>query len=150
MLVFRLASRKYEQTGSEGASRYGGRWNQVGTPVIYASATRSLAAIEVIAHQGAIPGDYQVILIEIPDGVAIESLDPAVLPDGWPDGDDEAKTAALGTEWANSLRTAVFRVPSAAIRSEHNYILNPVHPDFGSIRFESPAAERIDPRLQRT
>jgi RES domain-containing protein len=30
MLVFRLASRKYEPTASEGANRYGGCWNPNG------------------------------------------------------------------------------------------------------------------------
>jgi hypothetical protein len=73
-------------------------------------------------------GQFQAIVIEIPDSIVIESVDPNLLPDGWPDGDDEIKTAALGTEWAGSLRTAVLKVPSAAIQSEHNYILNRKRP----------------------
>ena len=59
MFVYRLASRKYPPNNSEGARTYGGRWNMAGTPAIYASTTRSLAALEVIIHNGAIPWDYQ-------------------------------------------------------------------------------------------
>jgi RES domain-containing protein len=34
----------------EGARRYGGRWNQRGTAVVYASASASLAALEHLVH----------------------------------------------------------------------------------------------------
>jgi RES domain-containing protein len=150
MLVYRLASRKFSVDNSEGASRFGGRWNNPGTPVIYASATRSLAALEVIVHNGAIPADYRIVIIELPDDLAIENVELKSLPDGWPDGESEPDTATSGTEWASSLRTAVLRVPSAAIRAEHNYIVNPLHPDFKTIRFHVSAAEYIDSRLQTT
>ena len=41
------------------------------------------------------------------------------------------------------------KVPSAVILSEHNYILNPHHPEFAKIRFEVLATEYIDRRLLR-
>lgn len=150
MFVFRLCSRKYQPTNSEGARLNGGRWNQVGTPVIYAAATESLAAIEIIAHYGAIASDYQVVAIEIPDGLKVETVERGDLPDGWPDGSDGSETAELGTNWARSLRTVVLRVPSAAIRNEYNYVLNPLHPDFTSIKFSVRRDQRIDPRLSGT
>jgi RES domain-containing protein len=67
MLIYRLASRLYPADTGEGASLYGGRWNEVGTAVIYASGSISLAALEVIVHNGAVPIDYQVVEITIPD-----------------------------------------------------------------------------------
>ena len=111
---------EYAPANSEGAWLYGGRWNQAGTRVIYTSATRSLAAIEVIAHYGAIPHDYQVIVIEIPDDLTIEAIELSGLPENWAAPEHEGETAKLGTEWASSLRTAVLRVPSAAILGEYN------------------------------
>ena len=147
MFVYRLASRKYPPNNSEGARTYGGRWNMAGTPAIYASTTRSLAALEVIIHNGAIPWDYQVIEIGIPDDVAIKEMDLKLLHD-WPDGSTQHATARYGTQWAQSLGTAVLRAPSAAIRSEFNYVLNPLHPDFARITFGVPATEEIDPRLR--
>lgn len=149
MLAYRLASRRYPPDSSEGAKLYGGRWNRIGTAVIYASSTRALAAIEVIAHHRVIPIDYHVIVIEIPNTLDVETVRLEDLPDGWPEEDTSASTAIRGTEWAESLRTAVLMVPSAAIPAEHNYILNPLHPDFGAIRFEVFETEYIDVRLRR-
>ena len=54
----------------------------------------------------------------------------------------------MGTSWAKSLTTAVLRVPPAVVRSEHNYILNPLHPKFGEILFEVPAMDELDQRLR--
>jgi RES domain-containing protein len=148
MFVYRLASRLYAPNDSEGARLYGGRWNRPGTPVIYASATRALAALEVIVHYGAIPEDYRIVVIELPQGLAIENVSLYDLPEGWPGESSAAETASHGSGWASSLRTAVLCVPSAAIRAEHNYILNPLHPDFSAIQFEVPDAEYIDRRLR--
>ncbi len=94
--------------------------------MIYTSATRSLAALEVIAHNGAIPADYRITVATIPDYLMMEFVGLADLPDGWPEDDSAAETAEYGTQWAISLRTAVLCVPSAAIRAERNYILNPL------------------------
>src|SRR5579884_994871 len=125
MRIFRLCSRKYEADNSDGAPIYGGRWNEVGTPEIYTSESRSLAALEVIVHNGAVPWDYQIVEIEVPDDIKIETIALGRLPKHWFDHHNYKMTAALGTAWAKSGRTAVLKVPSAAIRSEHNYVLNP-------------------------
>ncbi len=70
-----------------------GRWNRPGTPVIYTSATRSLAALEVIAHNGAIPVDYRVTVVTIPEHLPIETVGLDGLTEGWPEGDSGAKSA---------------------------------------------------------
>jgi RES domain-containing protein len=146
MFVYRIASRRYAADNSEGARLYGGRWNKPGTAVIYAATTRSLAALEVIVHNGGIPGDYRVIAIEL-SGLAIQEIVMSQLPDRWPDEESLPTTANLGTEWVDSGTTAVLRVPSAVIPEEHNYILNPQHPEFKRIHFHE-TLELIDHRLQ--
>jgi RES domain-containing protein len=146
--VYRIASARYASNNSEGARLYGGRWNEAGTPVIYSSATASLAALEVLAHYQLIPADYRVINIEIPDSVEIESVDASSLPVGWFEAASMPHTAGIGSAWAKSLSTAVLCVPSAVMRSEHNYLLNPLHPKFGDILFEVPAVDEIDKRLR--
>jgi RES domain-containing protein len=109
------------------------------------AASRSLASLEVIAHHSHIPDLYQIIAVEVPDDLAVESVDSAAqLPRGWQT--NEASTAAVGTEWADSLRTPVLRVPSAIFPDEWNYVLNPLHADFARITF-TITGERIDPRL---
>ena len=56
---------------------------------------------------------------------------------------------ALGDWWLDSRTSAVLAVPSAVVRDEHNYLLNPAHPDFASIRAEPPALFHFDERLFR-
>jgi RES domain-containing protein len=147
MRVFRIASREYAPDNSEGARFYGGRWNQPGTPVIYAAATKSLATIEVVAHRRGIPRHYQIIVIEIPDDLNVDTIERNALPDGWSADSPDIDTAVLGTRWAASLKSAVLKVPSAIYPDEYNYVLNPLHPDFPRIRFQV-STEKIDRRLE--
>ena len=111
MFLFRLASRRYPANSGEGARRYGGRWNQPGTPVIYTSATVSLAALEVIVHNGAIPADYQIVVIELPVSLPVHNIELDDPPEDWPESASETETAILGNSWANSLTTAVPTCP---------------------------------------
>jgi RES domain-containing protein len=146
--VYRIASARYASNNSEGARIYGGRWNDLGTPVIYSSTTASLAALEVLVRYQLIPADYRVINIQIPDSVEIESVDASSLPADWYEEASIPRTAAIGSAWAISLSTAVLCVPSAVMRGEHNYLLNPLHPKFRDILFEVPAIDEIDKRLR--
>jgi RES domain-containing protein len=146
--VYRIASIRYASNNSEGARLYGGRWNELGTPVIYSYASPSLAALEVLVHFQMIPADYRVINIALPDNLEIETVEIASLPSDWHEEISIPRTAAIGTFWAKSLSTAVLRVPSVVMRSEHNYVLNPLHPRFRDILFEVPAVDEIDQRLR--
>jgi len=131
-----------------GASLYGGRWNHKGTPVIYAAASRALCALEVLANADELAGDYIVTPIEVPGDLTVTTLSIEALPFNWNAGKAINETADIGTDWANSLTSAVLVVPSAVIPREHNYILNPLHPDFSKIRFSSPEPFYFDDRLR--
>ena len=58
----------------------------------------------------AVPADYRIVVIELPESLVIESIDLKGLPDGWPAGDSELETAAYGTEWASSSTTISFGI----------------------------------------
>jgi RES domain-containing protein len=75
LIIWRLQDRRHPLINSEGAKLTGGRWNQPGTPVIYASENIILAAMELMVHHGGIPEDYIAIKIEIPDDLEIGTLD---------------------------------------------------------------------------
>jgi hypothetical protein len=51
--------------------------------VVYAAATASLAALEVLVHFSALPCDFVLTEIHIPVAVAIESIDEGPLPADW-------------------------------------------------------------------
>jgi RES domain-containing protein len=145
---FRLSAQKYPSNSGFGAARYGGRWNPKGLEVLYASASVSLASLEVLVQFAVLPHDYVLTEIQIPNDVAIVTLDDDDLPEGWDGGTLLSRTQAIGRRWAANRRSAVLSVPSAIISSERNYVINPKHPDFGRIRFLSPVRFRFDPRLK--
>ena len=52
LLVLRLSGTSWvEVDNGEGARLWGGRWNEPGRPVVYASSTLSLAALEYLVHE---------------------------------------------------------------------------------------------------
>jgi RES domain-containing protein len=77
--------------------------------------------------------------VEIPDDrVRIEEIDPASLPPGRQDYPAPDSLKAYGADWLRRGEGAVFKVPSALIASEGNFILNPLHPDFRRIKSPLP------------
>ncbi len=130
-----------------GASLYGGRWNQKGTPVIYTAESRALCALEVLANSSELADDYVATPIEIPDEIVITLIPVSDLPAGWDANVPIDATRDLGTNWAKGLTTTALSVPSSVIPREHNYILNPAHQDFSRIRFSNPEPFYFDDRL---
>jgi RES domain-containing protein len=106
------------------------------------------AALEVLVHHGMLPADHRLINITIPDSIQIENVDVSMPGEDWFQESSEKRTAVIGSEWANSMRSAVLQVPSAVIRTESNYILNPRHPDFSAIVFDVSDANTLDERLR--
>lgn len=148
MLVYRITKAMYADrlVASGGAAR----WNSRGQFVIYTAATRALACLENVVHRGSegLSSTFRVMVIDIPDTVRIETIDPQMLPEDWIDYQQYKTCQPLGGEWLNSNRSAVLRVPSAIIPNEWNYLLNPAHPDFSGIRLLQTEPFIFDPRIK--
>lgn len=146
----RLCRSKYARTAldGEGARRAGGRWGPPGVPIAYCSSTLSLCALECLVHfdVSEAPSDYVAVALEIPEP-SVEVLPTTELPRDWRDTPPPRALRALGREWADSLRSAVLRVPSAIVPDEANYLVNPRHPDVSRIRVAAPVPFRFDPGL---
>lgn len=152
MLVYRIATSKHiEDLSGEGARRHGGRWNHRGTAVTYTSATRSLATVELLVHVpfSFAPADLKIATIGIPDEPAPEEVDVAALPPNWRDFPAPPELADLGTSWARSGHSLLFRVPSAVVEQEHNILINPAHPDIARVVLAKVEDFRLDRRLVR-
>jgi RES domain-containing protein len=126
-------SETYAIFDATGSRFYPGRWNTAASPMIYASEHYSTAMLEKLAHgSGRMPPNQHFIEIIIPNGISYEMLSPAHLPN-WADALSlDAK--AYGEAWQVSNRSVLLVVPSVVARMEHNYLMNPAHPEFPRIR----------------
>ncbi len=151
MQVWRICSRRYagEAFSGEGASLEGGRWNPMGSLVVYASASLSLAALEYFANLEIEDPAISLVAVsaEIPESVQIVSLSLGELPANWRVYPAPRSTRDLGARWLTGGRSAVFSVPSVLIPSERNYLLNPIHPEFKRIVIHKPEPFTFDPRM---
>jgi RES domain-containing protein len=149
MRVWRICKSKYAASAYEGvgAAVTGNRWNERGVRVAYASATISLAALELLVHVDPLdaPDDLVAVPADIPRGAPRGR--PGALPLDWRTMPAPASTAAVGTRWAQRGKTLVLRVPSVVVPSESNYLVNPAHPAFPTLLVGAPVPFAFDPGL---
>lgn len=150
MIVYRFAHQKFaNELSGTGARLKGGRWNPVGLPVIYTSESISLALLEVLANALTLEELQMIRLmeIEIPATATAEYQDVKLqsLKKDW--YHDVDYTQWMGQEILKTKKSLLFRCPSAIIHKEHNYLINPLHPDFKKIKLNSSADFYFDERL---
>jgi len=152
MRFWRICRRRYAAEGASGmgARLYGGRWNNRGVRVVYASTSLALAAIETFVNlePNLQPKDLVSIEGDIPDALQIARVDPKTLPGNWRETRDES-LRRVGDDWIRAGRTAALLVPSAAIHGEWNVLLNPAQSDFSKIKFREPEPFEFDVRMFR-
>lgn len=140
-----------DDTSGAGAKITGGRWNAVGTPVIYTATNIALACLETVVHlnSGGLPFNRYLVAVEVPDDVwdAAHVETPASLPVGW-DAEPAGRVSIKhGTDWVNSKSSAILFVPSVIVTEESNALINPAHPDAGAITAHKVRRWLYDPRL---
>ena len=135
----------------EGARIAGGRWNKIGTPMVYTAGSLALAALEIIVHLPIIDL-LKKHFVHIPvrfDAKLVHSQKPADLPDDWDHLPPPDSTQTIGTKWALKKKSVILKVPSTVIREEFNYLINPQHPDFKKLSIGSPEKFIFDPRIKK-
>jgi RES domain-containing protein len=152
MRLWRICRARYaaQAYSGEGARLFGGRWNSKGLHVIYASTSLALAAVETFVNlePKLLPDDLVSIQAELADIVATERLEAKALPAHWYKARGEA-LRHFGDEWIRAQRTVALYVPSAAIRSDWNVLLNPAHADFRKLKAQKPQPFEFDLRMFR-
>jgi RES domain-containing protein len=147
--IWRIANAAHAAFDGEGARRYGSRWTRKGLPVVFASATLSLAALERFVHTDPDlePIDLLALSVELAASVAIDTVEIAELPRDWRAYPAPSSLGAIGERWLRAARTAALSVPSAVIPHERNYILNPVHGEFAKLTTRTAEPFSFDPRM---
>ncbi len=156
MEVYRIQKDQYRATilKGEGARLYGGRWNAVGTPLVYTSSSMELALLEATVHlDGTPPEDmppYVLVTLNIPDDT-VYFLNVDSLPPGWSDYEGYPATemnALLRAEFSRTNALAI-AVPSVILPKSkaRNILINPLHPNIGDVNIANIDPHTFDPRL---
>lgn len=150
--LFRIAASEHiNDISGTGARIYGGRWNHKGYPVVYASGSRSLAALEFLVHvsMALAPENLSILEIYISETVDIESVTKGQLPLNWREYPAPEQLANIGTKWLKSKSSLLLEIPSAIVEKEVNILINPLHEDIKNINLVSVEKFSFDPRLTR-
>ena len=131
-----------------GARDSGGRWNLVGTAVIYTGGTIAIAALENSVHvSGIAPPDLVLVRVELPAGCSVETPALADLPRDWQAVPPGLGSMRFGTEWATRNRSLMLVVPSAILPEEINGVLNRNHPAFAGVTMHIERPFHYDDRM---
>lgn len=150
MIVYRLSRKKYKsQLSGKGAALYGGRWNSKGTELIYTSKSRALAMAEVLVHLSLqnLPDNYYMLTIYIPDSIPMMNISIDQLPSGWNSFPFIRKTQNLCDALVQQNECGIIKVPSAVVKGDFNYLINPAYRDFDQIKIVDEEAFPFDDRL---
>ena len=149
MIVYRLSKGQYaNDLSGKGAELVGGRWNSRGNAILYTSQSIALCVTEIAVHVplGILPKDYQLIHIEIPDE---DLLEMKRLPKDWQSFPHSNSTQMIGDKFLKEHKHLVFKVPSAAVQGEFNFLINPRHKNFNQIKIVKLEDFNFDERLFR-
>jgi RES domain-containing protein len=139
-----------QDLSGKGAEKSGGRWNRVGTPLVYSSETRALACLETLVHlaKHPLPLNRYLVKITVPGAAwkAAAVLDGTTLV-GW-DAEPAGKASLdWGTDWARGSSSLLARVPSVVVAEEFNVLINPAHPDISTVKAQKVRKWLYDVRL---
>lgn len=148
MQVFRISLAKY--ASKLVASGRAARWNPNDVEMIYTASSRSLACLENVVHRNQIGlnQSFKVMTIEIPDDLCMIVIERKKLPANWNGFNNMPITQKIGENWTIEGKSAILKVPSSIIDAEYNYLINPLHPDFKSVKLLKSEIFIFDRRIK--
>ena len=151
MRVYRLKSAQHRETfwSGLGAERGGGRWNSVGTRMLYTSDSLALSQLEVLVNVSLAENllCYDWAWCDLPSRLIRKVEDLYELPERWNRFPRVVETALIGDHWIAQRISLALSVPSAVDPAGRNVLINPRHPAFERAKRSDPAQMQFDPRL---
>ena len=151
MTVYRLVKTQHARNAfsGEGARVYGGRWNPPDFPVIYASQSRALAALETFVHLVLEAPDLRFLLYEIvlPQDARLRHYEGPER--AWRRRSLQA-TQEIGRAWLTEAESLALVVPSVIVPREKNFVLSPRHAQFADLRISKPEPFSFDGRMWKS
>jgi RES domain-containing protein len=132
-----------------GGLLFSGRWNQLGTPVVYCSDHPATALLETLAHvdRDDVPASFRLLTIEAPDDLPVKELSSSELGPDW--RTEIRSTKALGTALLDRAEHLLTFVPCVLVPFARNALLNPRHGAARRCSIVEVIEEAFDPRLIR-
>jgi RES domain-containing protein len=150
MELYRLTREIYAGSLSGvGAAVKGARWNSAGVEMIYLAANRSLAMAEVAVHfsLATLPDDYMMMTVFMPDHLSLKKLSEAELPPLWNVFPHAPSSQAVGDLFIRENKFCILQVPSAVTKGDHNFLVNPFHPEAKDLKIVETVKFPFDKRI---
>lgn len=128
MLLYRITRCVYaDDLSGTGARLYGGRWNNIGRAMVYLASSRSLATLEALVHlpTAIIPDNFCLVTVDAPDDIFV--ADTSLFPPNWNAHPEPEVLKYTGDFFLKENKHLLMKVPSAIVKEEFNYLLNPQH-----------------------
>ena len=87
------------------------------------------------------------MLIDLPDTLKTDTIETAGLKKNWENINNFSYCQSIAADWLNEASSAILKVPSAIIKMENNYLINPQHPDFKLIKLTGAEDFNFDARF---
>lgn len=116
--------------------------------MVYTADSPALAALELLVqlNDASRLSAFVLISLEISDKL-VKELRGSALPAGWRAHPAPPELQARGDAWIQEASSVVLRVPSAIEPRQHNFLVNPEHPQFRSLKVGKPEPYAFDLRL---
>ncbi len=154
MKLFRLTNPLYaHDLRGIGAKKYGARWNNKGVPMLYTAPDPATCMIEFMVHiqnPKLFPNNQVLVEIEVPDTLAtIKRVNSRALPDYWDQYPGPMELKLIGDKFTERRKQLILSVPCIPVPKTRNYLLNPLHNDFGQVRITEITNYPFEDRLMQ-
>jgi len=145
--VWRISN--YADLSGRGGLIAAGRWNHIGTPIVYCSDHPATTLLEMLVRidRTDVPGTFKLLRIDVPEASPTALIEEGDLPAGWRLRPD--LTQSIGTDRLDQLAELAIVVPCAIVPFARNVLLNPRHPDIDRCKVIDVIDAAFDPRLIR-
>lgn len=150
MRVWRICTKRRQSSAFTGigAAENPGRWNSAGRKAVYCAESRALAACEILVHvenkRRLRFAKFVVIPVDIPDALIGKVTG---MPSKWDKIPHGTATQLFGDKLLESSDYPVHQLPSAVVKGESCFLLNPEHSNFHLIKIGAAEEFRFDDRI---
>jgi RES domain-containing protein len=151
--AWRIVQTRHEADAFSGTGAWleGGRWNPKGVRMVYTSESIALAALEILVNlpnATLLFNFYTRIPVEFDENQVI-TIDKSSLTAGWNASPPTDASQNIGRDWIKNSQSPILCVPSVVIPDEYNYLINPYHADFSTLKIGKAQPFKFDRRLKR-